>query len=581
MTTNKSEIKSTIVFSINTNLQIFIQPNGKNLHFGIWLILKTMKKVIMKLYHIIAIFFLILDTSVFAQTGQKGADYPPITNKHLAVIIIDFPDTPKSIKDNYFPSIAALRDTIFNGSIKKYLTDMSYGQFTLTGDVFGYFTHQNPGFVNGQITKMTDILTINTINIPGFDINKYDGFAIVPINDVVLESAMYSNNEFLINGNLVHKDFIYVPVRIGYWDRDPIKNPDLNNTLKGLNGYNIPISDGNSIDDGNDGTNGTTKINYSQFNSTFSHELGHFLGLGRHANSRTNGTSYDYEPEITNNNCLCYGIGSPLGSLLSREYGNYYDLMGMQQFGISLNMAFRDYFGWTNSTNRYSIKDYGHFTTTIYPINYLNGIRTVEIRIPFQYNETNKKNKGYFLEVKSGNYRWDRMLLHPQLQGNNDGIMVVKTDGFNSELLDMSPSPNISIYGIIDPDIRDVVIKPGMVYDNNEIRLSNIIKNADGSFKVDIDVLGTPTGIKEISNSNKFKVFPNPTTGSLKISAIESLKNDYKIELFNILGDILISKNVSKTNMLTLFDLTLFPKGFYILRITYTTETYQTQIIKI
>ena len=254
----------------------------------------------MKLFQIIAIYFLIVDTTAFAQLGQRGTDRPIITKKNMAVIVIDFPDTPKSIKDNYFPTIAALKDSIFNGSIKKYLSDMSYGQFTLTGDVFGYFTHQSPGFVPGGYLTMVDILKINTINIPGWDINKYDGFVIVPINDVQMEGGMSSNNYFLINGNLVHKDFIWVPLQIGFLERDSIKYPGLRNELKENRSFDIPLSSTNII-------SGTNTFNYNGWNSTFSHELGHFLGLGRHANSRTNGSSFDYEPEVANNNCLCYG----------------------------------------------------------------------------------------------------------------------------------------------------------------------------------------------------------------------------------------------------------------------------------
>lgn len=438
----------------------------------------------------ILVVFLFLYTSAFAQTGQIASDYPTIKNRNIAVIVIDFPDTPQSIKDQYFPTISDLRDTIFNGSIKKYFSDMSFGQFTLTGDIFGYFTHQSPGYVKGGCLTMENILKINSINIPGFDINKYDGFAIVPINDAQFDGAMYSNNEFLINGEMVHKDFIYVPIFIGYYDRDSINNPNLRNDLKDLRSVNIPIDNDQLVNGDDDIINGNV-INYSTFNNTFSHELGHFLGFGRHANSRTNGTSYDYEPEISNNNCLCYGTGSVQGSLLSNEYGNRYDVMGNGEYGLSLNMGFRDILGWTNSSNRFSIKDYGHFTTTIFPINYPNGIRAIEIRTPYSYNEEYnyfKKNKGYFLEVRSGSYKWDRRLKHPQLQGNNDGIMVMKTDGWSSELLDMSPSANFNIFGYIRPDIRDVVLKPGMVYKNKEIQLSNVRKNPDGSFSVDIDV---------------------------------------------------------------------------------------------
>ena len=432
----------------------------------------------MKAFQIIILYFLLIETSTFAQTGQKGADYPTITNKHLAVIVIDFPDTPQSIKDNHFPTIDALRDTIFNGRIKTYLSDMSYGQFTLTGDIFGYFTHQDPGWneVSENWPEMDDIININTINIPEFDIGKYDAISVVSINDVGLAGAradIEGSSSILINGDSIIAPIIFVPIRIGYPHRDSI-NWFFQNTLTELQTYWIPIDSTSSIE-------GTSTINYSRFNKTYSHELIHNLGV-EHARSRTNGTSYDYEPEVLNNN-----------DFLNSDYGNKYDIMGKSDYGMSLNMVFRDIFGWTNSNNRYSIKDYGHFTTTISPLNNLNKTVTVEIRIPYDYGNPpyyfdESKNKGYFLEIRTGNDKWDNMLLHSQLQENNEGIMVLKTNGDDSYLLDMSPSPNIKYSWGSTADIRDVVLKPGMVYENNEIKLSNVIKNPDGSFTIDIDV---------------------------------------------------------------------------------------------
>ena len=444
------------------------------------------KNTFVNIVQVIALFFFLTHTPSFAQIAQKGADYPTIINKNVAVIVIDFPDTPQSIKDKYFPTIAALRDTIFNGNIKKYLADMSYNQFTLTGDVFGYFTHQNPGFVNGWVTEMENIQDITTITIPGFEANKYDAVIMVSINDAGLAGGRNPISPFLVNGKLVNNTGPFVPIQIGIFKRDPINYPDMVNSLSESNPFDIPTGENMEI------ITGRININYSQFCRVFTHELFHLLDVG-HANSRTNGTSYDFEPEEANNNCgNCYPLDPPLQSLLNLEYGNKFDVMGTAQYGMSLNMAFRDRFGWTNFNNRFSIKNYGHYTATIYPMNNLNGIRTVEIRIPYKYGddkfgESNfySKNKGYFLEVRSGKNQWDKMLLNPQLAGNNDGIMVIKTDGVRtSRLLDMSPSPNIRNY----PDIRDVVLKPGMVYDNKEIKLSNVVKNQDGSFKVDIDI---------------------------------------------------------------------------------------------
>lgn len=440
-----------------------------------------MKKSILNIVQIIAFLFIIICSPTFAQTGQKGSDYPTITKKNLAVIVIDFPDTPKSTKDQYFPTVAALKDTIFNGSIKKYLSDMSYGQFTLTGDVFGYFTHQNPGFVNGKVTELYDILKINTVSIPGFDISRYDGVILISINDAGLAGGVSTGDYIQINGISVFTDIVFVPINIGFQRRDPINYPAISNNLIERQRYGIPISTDHS-------TEGTSPLSFSYFDRTFSHEFIHYLGIRTHADARTNGSSYDYEPEVSNNDCKCYGTGSLLGSLMHSDYGNKFDVMGKSEYGMSLNMAFRDYLGWTNSTNRYSINNYGHYNATVFPLNNLNGIRTVEIRVPYQYGDTNKKNQGYFLEVRSAGNNWDNMLLNPQLIGNNDGIMVVKTNGTTSELLDMSPSPNISFYGQIAADIRDVVLKPGMVYYNKEIKMSNVKKNADGSFSIDLDV---------------------------------------------------------------------------------------------
>ena len=52
----------------------------------------------------------------------------------------------------------------------------------------------------------------------------------------------------------------------------------------------------------------------------------------------------------------------------------------------------------------------------------------------------------------------------------------------------MSPSENINYYNTITADIRDVVLKPNMIYENEEIRISVISKNQDGSFKVEIEI---------------------------------------------------------------------------------------------
>ena len=52
----------------------------------------------------------------------------------------------------------------------------------------------------------------------------------------------------------------------------------------------------------------------------------------------------------------------------------------------------------------------------------------------------------------------------------------------------MSPSENINYYNTITADIRDVVLKPNMIYENEDIRITVISMNQDGSFKVEIEI---------------------------------------------------------------------------------------------
>ncbi|HSH10112.1 MAG TPA: choice-of-anchor Q domain-containing protein, partial [Oceanipulchritudo sp.] len=404
-----------------------------------------------------------------AEEGQLGVDKEPLRHRHLAVILIDFPDTPSEVKAASFPTPAEMQKILFNDRLVPYLNDMSYGNFSISGDVFGYFTHQNPGYVEGSIVEVEQVVLIDSIVIPNFDITQYDGVVLVSVHEKGLSGARGGDSPWMsltINGSPVSTSGIFSPLMVGF-SSSPIE-------------WMIPTGPDSSLED-------TSTIQLNRFDRTFAHELFHYLGLLWHANSRTNGEFYDYEPEVSGN----YQSGTSF-PLLNWEYGNYFDVLGKSFYGVSLNASQRDYLGWSNSLNRSSIKGYGRYLARIHPLNSTTGIRMVEVRIPYQYNDfaelLGRKNRGYFLEVRTGDSEWDNMLMHPQLIENNEGIMVNKTDGASSQLLDMSPSPNFPFYGQTVPDLRDVVLKPGMVYENDEVRFSNVVKSPDGSFTVEIEV---------------------------------------------------------------------------------------------
>lgn len=425
------------------------------------------------------------DINVLAPVGQKGIDRAPIRGAKLAVFVVDFPDTPDDLRAMQ-PSISTLREALFGSLAKGYLSDMSYGQFsTLTADIFGPVRMNQPGFNTQTVQPLSydTIMDEARFTIPGFDPAGYDGMVLIPLHDAYLEAAWVSSSagRMNVNGSVQQfKMLMYLPVCVGYYARDRTQAFFQFDSLYAQGAITGPTT----FRDFTITTPGT------QAQKTFLHEFGHFLGLMTHALSRTNGTSFDYQPEVPNNYLVANDPWSQ--SLLNFNYGNRFDILGANEFSMNLNHVFRNYLGWHNSSNLKSIRSPTLQTVTIHPSHATSGVRALEVRVPYKYgylaDSTQYKNQGFFLEVHSPVNRWDASLAETDIKGNSDGIFVNKTDGFTPFLLDMSPSANIPYYGVNIPDIRDVVLKPGMVYDNGEVRFSNVRKNADGSFTLDVRV---------------------------------------------------------------------------------------------
>jgi hypothetical protein len=93
--------------------------------------------------------------------------------------------------------------------------------------------------------------------------------------------------------------------------------------------------------------------------------------------------------------------------------------------------------------------------------------------------------------------------------------------GTENLLLDMSPSNNINYYGDYLADIRDVVLKTGMSFENEDVIFENVVKNGDGSWTLDITI--KPTLI----------VTPEPTFNS----AVRQANGDVIISWVNNCND--------------------------------------------
>ena len=403
---------------------------------------------------------------------QKGYDQSPVSYAKIAVIPIDFNDTPDEYKQ-MFPTKTEIKNLLIDQNVVNFFDDSSYGIFKYDVDVFDYFNLQISGYENDKLFSIEDIINQNYV-IDGLEVSNYDHFMFVPIHDAGLVGAVMNAWAIKINGvNFEYGDInsFIVPVHIGYLNRDT--QYKLSNSIIDKQLWDIPTGETSYIE-------GSSKYPFSDFQSTFMHEFIHALGIQTHSRSRTNGERFDYQEEITNNN-----------GLLDLDYGDVFCIMGTAEWAISLTAVYRDFLGWHNDTVRERILEYGKHNVTLHSLNSRDKKGYVEIRIPGAFNEFSNigyKNKGYFLEIRSKDDPWSSFLDHNELSENLQGVFIRKTDGYASWLLDASPTPNINYFGTTTPDIRDVVLKQDLSYENEEIKITVLSKNSDGSYDIEITI---------------------------------------------------------------------------------------------
>lgn len=83
------------------------------------------------------------------------------------------------------------------------------------------------------------------------------------------------------------------------------------------------------------------------------------------------------------------------------------------------------------------------------------------------------------------------------------------------------------------------------------------------------------SGLKEINNSNKYHIYPNPTAGLLYISNDWLQDQNYTIEVYNGIGELkLMEENVPG------IDLSPFSNGIYFIKLNTETQSYIQKIMK-
>jgi len=109
------------------------------------------------------------------------------------------------------------------------------------------------------------------------------------------------------------------------------------------------------------------------------------------------------------------------------------------------------------------------------------------------------------------------------------------------------------------------------------IRLWEYNNNSFGTFS--IALLPITTGINDVI-SNNIWIYPNPTSGKLVISEIETLGNKFKVDVVDFQGKIIYSSVYSDFGNKISLDLSTFPKGLYLIRLSNNEATYQKKVIK-
>lgn len=408
----------------------------------------------------------------------------PVTELKTAFIRATFSDTPEAARAE-FPSVADLEALFLDpeSRIQKYLDHVSYGQFMLSGEFVADIVLDAPAERDGVQTENAD-LGLFDISIPDFRETDYDQIVLVMISDFNRgrseSGQLYLPDswQFTVNGSQLTQlcGVIGQFAHVGHSYRDtsfPFANDFTELTQYVLN----PESETEEL--------GLT-VPLTPLERTFIHELIHALGIQTHAYSSTNGDQLHNQPEVENNQ-----------DFLWRDYGNLYDIMGNNEYSYGLNAGYRELLGWIGDDRTVRIDEIAEpVQVVLQPLDSMNGHVLAEVRRPGQYFMDDPvlaaveryENQGYLFEVwpTADPYYW---MSEVGLTGGSGGLVIYRTDGASTAVLDASPSPNIVYSWGTLHDLSDIALVPGEVFDDGIVRVENVELLADGSVSFEVSLV--------------------------------------------------------------------------------------------
>lgn len=96
----------------------------------------------------------------------------------------------------------------------------------------------------------------------------------------------------------------------------------------------------------------------------------------------------------------------------------------------------------------------------------------------------------------------------------------------------------------------------------------------------DVSVTSVITALNNLTTVNRFNIYPNPTVGHLFINLELRKRSEVTIQVINIVGEVVLSKNLGNVKSKTLeLDLENIPNGVYLVQVKNDNETLSKKVV--